>query len=52
VTPFEWTFIVDIPNPTGDDFSLWACSLCGAVVPSTHERVHLDTHGIDLPPAP
>jgi hypothetical protein len=45
---FKWTFIADIPNPAGEDFHLWACSLCGAVVPGTHERVHLRTHGIEI----
>jgi hypothetical protein len=49
LTSFTWTFITDIPNPVGDDFSLWACSRCGAVVPGTHERVHLQTHTIVMP---
>jgi hypothetical protein len=46
---FKWTFIADIPNPVGDDFSLWACSLCGAVVPGTHEFVHLRLHRDQIP---
>jgi hypothetical protein len=46
---FGWTFIADVPNPAGEDFHLWACDLCGAVVPGTHERVHLVTHGIKIP---
>lgn len=46
---FGWTFIMDVPNPMGEDAHLWACDLCGAVVPSTHEQVHLRSHGITIP---
>ena len=46
---FEWAFLMDVPNPVGDDFSLWACSLCGAIVPNTHEWIHLRLHRSDIP---